>query len=269
MNNTFNINRFGLLVKRQWLDFGKIYLISLIVIAGILTGFYIFNIPTALRNNRINDDGYFNMGFRIPLFLIMGFIFISVVSSSYFASFGQKSKAILDLMTPASVFEKFMCGLFYSAIVSILSYLLIFYLTDLAFTNYVNSTLSTFKDVKLENQTLKGAQTFIDSALPNMDVTRAFFAIPFLIASIFFLGSIYFERFHYIKTAVSVMVFSGIASYLIFKTADLLTRDMVSVNRSFRSEDKDNILLIALLITMVLTLIFWTITYVRLKEKEV
>jgi hypothetical protein len=65
------------------------------------------------------------------------------------------------------------------------------------------------------------------------------------------------------------MVFSGIASYLIFKTADLLTRDMVSVNRSFRSEDKDNILLIALLITMVLTLIFWTITYVRLKEKEV
>jgi hypothetical protein len=90
MNNTFNINRFGLLVKRQWLDFGKIYLISLIVIAGILTGFYIFNIPTALRNNRINDDGYFNMGFRIPLFLIMGFIFISVVSSSYFSCFGQK-----------------------------------------------------------------------------------------------------------------------------------------------------------------------------------
>jgi hypothetical protein len=23
MNNTFNINRFGLLLKRQWLDFGK------------------------------------------------------------------------------------------------------------------------------------------------------------------------------------------------------------------------------------------------------
>lgn len=269
MNNIFNINRFGLLLKRQWLDFGKIYLISLVVIAGVLTGFYIFCMPKALGNYRIENDGYFNMNFRIPLFLVIGFMFISIVSSSYFASFGQKSKAILDLMTPASVFEKFICGLFYTAILSVLSYLLIFYLTDLAFTNYINATLSTFKDVKPENQTLKGAQTFMDSMSPNMYVTRAFFAIPFLITSIFFLGSIYFDRFHYIKTAVSVIVFSGIASYLIFKTADLLTRNMVSVNRSFRSEDKDNILLTFFLITMVLTLIFWTITYVRLKEKEV
>ncbi|WP_205903252.1 hypothetical protein, partial [Pseudomonas viridiflava] len=35
----------------------------------------------------------------------------------------------------------------------------------------------------------------------------SFFPFPFLVMGIFLLGSVYFNRFHYIKTAISVVIF--------------------------------------------------------------
>ncbi|RZL57709.1 MAG: hypothetical protein EOO93_17695, partial [Pedobacter sp.] len=91
MNNTFNINRFGLLLKRQWLDFGKIYLISLVVVIGVIIGFYAFSAPLPSKTNNFDYDSNLDMRFRYPLFLILGFLFISIVASSYFSLLGQKS----------------------------------------------------------------------------------------------------------------------------------------------------------------------------------
>ncbi|RZL46113.1 MAG: hypothetical protein EOO93_26330, partial [Pedobacter sp.] len=64
MNNTFNINRFGLLLRRQWLDFGKIYLIILVVIIGVIIGFYAWYTPSPLKHNNFDNDGNLDMRFR-------------------------------------------------------------------------------------------------------------------------------------------------------------------------------------------------------------
>ncbi|QXU41093.1 hypothetical protein [Pedobacter sp. D749] len=272
MNNTFNINRFGLLLKRQWLDFGKIYLISLVVLLGIVVGLYSYSIPSPLKSNNFDYDGDLDMRFRYGLFLMLGFIFISVVASSYFALLGQKSRAILELMTPASVFEKFLAGVVYTAIISLFSYLLIFYLTDLAFVKYLNGHLDAFKGLSPNNAIVKPVET-INYQVFNDEGYRKycsyFFAFPFLITSVFLLGSVYFNRFHYIKTALSVMVFTGLASYLVVKLSMWLMEGKVANHHNFRKEDRDWILLIVLLVTSIITLIIWTITYIRLKEKEV
>ncbi len=272
MNNTFNINRFGLLLKRQWLDFGKIYLISLLVLLGIVVGFYIYSIPSPLRDNNFDYDGNLDMRFRYGLFLILGFIFISVVASSYFALLGQKSRAILELMTPASVFEKFLAGVVYTSVISLFSYLLIFYLTDLAFVKYLNGHLDAFKGLPPNNAIVKPVETITHQVFNDEGYRKYcsyFFAFPFLITSIFLLGSVYFNRFHYIKTALSVMVFIGLASYLVVKLSIWLMEGKVASHHHFRKEDKDWILLLILLVTSIITLIMWTITYIRLKEKEV
>lgn len=272
MNNTFNINRFGLLLKRQWLDFGKIYLISLVVLLGIVVGFYSYNIPSPLKGNNFDYDGNLDMRFRYPLFLILGFIFISIVASSYFNILGQKSRAILELMTPASVFEKFLAGVVYTAIISLFSYLLIFYLTDLAFVKYLNGNLDAFKGLLPKNGAVREVETISYQVFNDEGYRKYcgyFFAFPFLITSVFLLGSVYFNRFHYIKTALSVMVFVGLISYLIVKTSEWLMKDKVPYHHHFRKDDKDWILLMLLLATSIITLIIWTITYVRLKEKEV
>lgn len=268
MNNTFNINRFGLLLKRQWLDFGKIYLISLLVIAGVLVASYAINTNVPKRIQYLDAQNYFNMNFRIPVFLIVGMLFISIVASTYFAYLGQKSKAIMDLLIPASVFEKFLAGIFYTGIVSIISYLVIFYLTDAGYTAYINSQIDALKASNPGSLEVKGARTFLTEIAPSQEVFNYFFALPFLLTSVYLLGSIYFNRFHYIKTTVSVMIFSGIVMYIISNVADIIAHNMVMINHSYRN-DKSDVLTIFLLITILLTVVFWTIAYVRLKEKEV
>ncbi|WP_231460505.1 hypothetical protein [Pedobacter sp. Leaf132] len=272
MNNTFNINRFGLLLKRQWLDFGKIYLVSLLVIMGIIIGFYAWNAPSPLRFNNYDTDGNLDMRFRYGLFLILGFLFISIVASSYFASLGQKARAILELMNPASSFEKFLAGVFYTAIFSLATYLILFYLVDLSFVKYINSNLSEYKFDEARISAVKPAESIAAQLFDDAHYRTYllyFISVPFLVTSVFLLGSIYFNRFHYIKTAISVMLFIGAASYIIYKSASFFTRNMVNVNHSVSEHKEDLAFLLIFLITTALTLIFWAIAYIRLKEKEV
>ncbi len=138
MNNTFNIQRLGLLLKRQWLEFGKIYLITVAVALGVIITFYGFLLSSYFIYHSRQPD-YYSLNFREPLFLIFGFLFITIIASSYFAHLGQKPKATIDLMIPASTFEKFLTSIFFTGILSTVSFVIIFYLTDLAFVSKLRS----------------------------------------------------------------------------------------------------------------------------------
>ncbi len=259
MNNTFSIHRFGLLLKRQWLEFGKIYLISLAVVLGVLITFYSVTLWSVL-----NEESPFRrelLHFRVPLFLVFGFIFISVIASSYFAHLGQKSKAIIDLMIPASTFEKFMGGIVFASILSISSYLLLFYLTDLAFISKLQGMYKN-DEASMEYFFRQGES---DHFFP-------IYFLPFLITGIFTLGSIYFEKFHYIKTAIVVMIFSGIWFAILVKAGEVLFDGRVPIDNSQMRHvfsEREPAEYLGSLLIVVLILIFWAITYVRLKEKEV
>ncbi|RZL37277.1 MAG: hypothetical protein EOP00_28780 [Pedobacter sp.] len=258
MNNTFNIQRFGLLLKRQWLEFGKIYLITLGVAAGVIIAFYGFALVGVFAGEYAFTPRSFN--FREPLFLIFGFLFITIIASNYFAHLGQKPKAIIDLLIPASTFEKFLTGVFFAGLLSTICFVAIFYLTDLAFVAKVKtlSENSNFTALYFFEKNNSGT-----SFLP-------LYATPLFFTSIFLLGSIYFNKFHYIKTAISVMIFSGLWAYLIYKAGDALFSNKVStVSMNMNSNTKENVGVYIFLLLMALTIVFWTITYVRLKEKEV
>ncbi len=264
MNHTFNIQRFGLLLKRQWLEFGKIYLISLGVALGVLIAFYSIGLADVLfdEDQLLSHD----LNFREPLFLCFGFIFISIIASTYFAHLGQKPKAIIDLLIPASTFEKFLSGIFFTAILSSASFLLLFYLTDWAFVSKLKSLLESGKTPYEGN---KEEIMFFFSKYWEMAVTPVF-VVPFFVTSIFLLGSVYFNKFHYIKTAISVMIFVGLWCLIIFNAGEGLFKDRIPMHmdRTDNFGKADEMLLITLLLSG-LTLIFWAITYVRLKEKEV
>ncbi|TCD12816.1 hypothetical protein EZ449_01860 [Pedobacter frigidisoli] len=269
MNNTFNINRFLLLLKRQWLDFGKIYFGVLIVLVGIIIAIYSYFIPTPKSGHFFDYDGNLDMRFRYGLFMLLGFFFISIIASGYYNNLGQKSRAILELMTPASTFEKFLAGIFYTAIVSVFSYLLVFYIVDAGFVKYLNSNLPAFSSTLNKKTSIKDVDGIFYEVINDANYlrySRYFFVFPFLFTSIFLLGSVYFNRFHYIKTAMAVMIFTGIAGYIIYKIGYLLTQDMVSI--SIVSKE-DSVLQSTFIVTLIITIIMWLITFIRLKEKEV
>lgn len=261
MSNTFNIQRFGLLLKRQWLEFGKIYLISLGVALGIMITVYGFTVIPFFDEDR-HVDVYHQLSVRVPLFIILGFLFISVIASSYFAHLGQKSKAIIDLMIPASTFEKFVAGIFFTGFLSSACFVVIFYLTDLAFITSLKNHVGADAD--------KAIFYFFSDQYILKEATPFFiYVVPFFVTSIFLLGSVYFDRFHYIKTAISVLIFSGIWSFIVIKTGEWLfhNKRSIQMNSHQNAENTTEWLIFGLF--MLLTLVFWSITYVRLKEKEV
>jgi hypothetical protein len=272
MNNTFDISRFGLLLKRQWLEFGKIYLITLGVAFGVIATFYLYSLWPLLA---YDSDHFISVNFREPLFVIFGFLFITVTASNYFAQLGQKSKTIIELLLPASTFEKFLAGVFFTAVLSILGYIIVFYLTDLVFMSKLRAVFHDINSDRYynygegEQQVVVDRYDYIFGALKR-EMFLPFYAAPLFVTSIFLLGSIYFNKYHYIKTAIAVMIFSGIATYLIGKTGELLmsNRRPIEMNRFIIGKDTSAESII-LLIVLALTLVFWAITYVRLKEKEV
>jgi|GEM_PF-150336 hypothetical protein len=282
MNNSFNFNRFWLLVKRQWLEFGKIYLISLLVITGAIIAFYFYGLPepdlytTNLSSvYQHNNDGYVRLNFRLPLFLTLGFIFISIIASGYFSLLGQKPKAIIELMTPASTLEKWLCGVFYTSILSVFSFFAIFYLTDMIFVNYlqkivgqISYTITSGMGSAPKTVVLSVKPFFIDFF--DHKEMQSLVLFPFVITSVFLLGSAYFNRFHYIKTAVVVMLFCTALIYTMIKVAGWLTFNKVqdSANFGFRSHNGEMFGYV-LIGTALITLFFWTVTFFRVKEKEV
>lgn len=275
MNNTFDIQRFSLLLKRKWLEFGKIYLVILVVAFGVMLIAYLMalwplltGLSTHLNNSLI---------FREPFFFIFGFLFITAVASSYFSHLGQKPKTIIDLLIPASTFEKFIAGIFFTAILTTVSFVALFFLTDLVFVAKLRTVLSSVEKATTYTE-VQGTVTVIKDQIGYFFVRDKpsyylpLYVAPLLVTSIFLLGSIYFNKFHYMKTALSVMVFAGVWALTIVKTGQYLTEGRHLVNYPggiSYNPGKETIAWLFALLLFVVTLVIWTITFVRLKEKEV
>ncbi|SDD42090.1 hypothetical protein SAMN04488024_105384 [Pedobacter soli] len=258
------MNRFGLLLKRQWLEFGKIYLISFGVLLGVLILFYKINIT----EDNLNSRYYNSLNFRHPLFLVTGFIFISITSSSYFMNLGQKPKAIINILIPASTLEKFLTAMFYTLIVSIPSYLLCFYLVDAAFVSSIRDShtlTSSYTDYDGKKIVIDHFAYFFSTETAIQ--FRSFYYMPLLINSIFLLGSIFFKNFHYVKTAISLMVFVVLWIASTIYVMSKLTDNTVWVGSPYW-QDETHIFFATNLVALCLTMIFWLITFIRLKEKE-
>ena len=273
MNNTFDINRFGLLLRRQWLEFGKIYLITLGVAFGVIASFYLFNLWNTFF---VYDEKFLvSVNFREPLFIIFGFLFITVIASNYYANLGQKSKTIIELLLPASTFEKFLAGVFFTAILSVIGYMVVFYIADLIFMSKLREMIPESATGRIYSFDMNSEKVTVDVYGYIFDTLKRgmllpFYAVPFFVTSIFLLGSIYFNKYHYIKTAVSVMLFSGLAGYIIVHAGEYIMRNRRPIDiTGFHFGKSSDMEMLVLLIAIVLTIVFWAITYVRVKEKEV
>lgn len=271
MSNLFNTARFFALIRRQWIGFGRIYLMSIGVIAGIIFCFYAFNIGSNysdIKNESVQV--YSVLNFRSPLFCVLGIFFATVISSSYFADLGSKTKAIFELMIPASRLEKFLVGIFYTVVVSISSYLLIYYLIDLAFVSYLRGFGPA---IRTEVNSL-GEQVTVEfwPYYFSMDYPRGVFYLcflPFLLNAVFLLGGIVFKSYQYIKTAISLVVYCVIwMSFFVYLMKKQTEHTVPHMDDSYWS-DVYHIFGLITVAGIVLTLIFWGLAFLRLKEKEI
>jgi len=111
MNETFNINRFRLLVRRQWAENKKTY----ILLWGVISLSMILITLIADAGNELDILNFW-------LFWLGG----CAITATLFSRWTDSGCSSLFLLLPASPAEKFICGIFYGLILYIPVYCLNF-----------------------------------------------------------------------------------------------------------------------------------------------
>lgn len=268
MNNIFSIKRFLLLLRRQWIGFGKIYLMSIIIVLGVFTAFYGYNLGRfANTYDSVNIESAFS--FRPFLFVFLGLIYISVIANSYFLSLANKSKAAFELLVPASSLEKFFAGLFYTAVCPVAVYFLIFTAVDYAFVSYTKSTYASLYHYVVSqtgrSMTTEDLLYFSPNNFPRQ--LLYFLFVPFLLHAVFLLGSLSFKDNQFVKTALTLFTYIAIVVFVVMGVGKYFSSTRVLIDQTQTEEIE--MLRTVLIIGIVVTLTIWSIAYLRLKEKEV
>jgi hypothetical protein len=256
MNNIFNLNRFSGLFVKHTVEHYKSYLMSLTVLIGVMLlggSFLVYMMQEPIDKN-----------FQTVLFVMLLLMAGTVFTSTIFADFGDKKKAIAALTLPASHFEKYLVAWLYSFVLFLILYTVGFYLVVLFAVN-----IRHFPGQQAEMLNV------FDRRVVEMYLLYAF------LHSIAFGGAIFFEKLHFVKTAFLFFIFIAVLIILNKVILSMLLGIAVEATVPFgnlRFAENNMVVDInitrqhetyTLLITVVLTLIFWVAAYFCLKEKQV
>jgi len=282
MSHAFDFSRWALLVARHWSENRKRYLLSLLAIAGLLTGLYSFIILATHRTIRPNIQ---SISYFFGLFLA-GCLF----ASTTFDELSSAPRGIGYLLLPASHLEKFLCHVFYTVIVFFVSYTLIFYLVDIPMVH-----LSESVDLKWNSYANVKDDPFVHAHVMNifsnkdemkvvpipLDLNTYFLTAYFIAQAAFILGSVYFSKYSFIKTTIWLFALY----FFVFIYFGLILSRLAPENAVYESlsswrlnaADGQSYVLLpgwadeVYYFTMkyVFTLVFLVIAYFRLREKEI
>ena len=273
MNQFFNINRFSLLVVKHWADNRKRYLLSVLAFIGLLIGWFVF---TMLIDSRVMMGKSLQMvTYFFSLFLVGSFY-----ANQYFRELGSRSRGINFLLVPASGFEKILCSLLFTAILFFIVFTAAFYLVDVMMVEISKG----FRPIYMQ-ESEKGVMNVFTAANLHFekDSTLNFLVVFFSIQSVFLLGSVYFQKYSFIKTIISGFVIFFIVFLFMYFLYDMMPKgDYVNgrlTSYRVKTHDKSIYHLVSipawpgqLLYYMLMYAVgpfLWLVTYVRLKEKQV
>lgn len=258
MNQYFNLRRFGLLLKLDLAENGRNYLLT----AGlIITVMLLLMLP--VRVSREFSDTKFLLH---PLALFMCVWFGgSLFTSTVFAQYGSPSKGISALMLPTSRLEKFGVSLLVNLFFTVL-FIVLFWQIHHGFIETANVHLPA-----------TGRKYHPIPPGPTTFLTYSYF----LIQGAMFLGSIYFPKHAYLKTAVALLTVVAAAQIFHYTLANELTGNpsflltvpfsswAITQGRYFLINYPKPVDTIVWIFLVFLIVALWTIAYVRLKEKEI
>jgi hypothetical protein len=261
MTNSFSFSRLWLLIKKQWFDNTRLYLLSILALFGLMVLvfllFYIAGRPV------YSEEATLVM-FFIGLY-VMGFVF----ASGIFGALGDRPRGIYWMTVPATHLEKLVCGIFYCTVMFTLVYTACFLAVQQL----------TFALIKLN-------PNYRVMYMGSWDVPMKFAAYFFFpLQALYLMGSVYFERYNFVKTTLAgltvILLFMGYAHlmYRLFlpEYSSLFSATSFMVNRAASDDNVAKIYQlspwideVAIFLMKYLWIpVFWIVTYFRLKEKEI
>lgn len=279
MEQVFNFTRWWLLVQRHWSENRKRYILAIPAIAALIAAWYGFIYFISSVPNPLPESIQY-ITYYTGLFIV-GCLY----GSTIFSELGTTSTGIAYLLLPASALEKLLCALFFSVVLLFVFYSIAFYVVDIPMVKFINTHRVHYIRPTQQGYTFEPSN--IVNILKNLGnlwdaPISAFLLIYLSIQSVFILGSVYFRRLSFIKTIVTVLllivffvVLVNIASGIIVPNGwdTIQFQKWGQYNGIVQSKAvvlpgwMEKFLL--LLIQYPPPFIFWFITYIRLKEKEV
>jgi hypothetical protein len=271
MNQFFSFKRFSLLVAKHWADNKKRYLLSVIAFIGLLIAWFLFTMLI---------DARFPMGTGLQMVTYFFSLFVvgSFYASQYFRDLGSRARGINFLLVPASAFEKILCSLLYTVLFFVV-FTSVFYLVDVLMV----AVAKGFFTAELPRNEKGLVNIFKAASLPvEGEVSLNALLFFFTIQSAFLLGSVYFEKYSFIKTAISGFVIFFLVFCFVFFLYDLMPKgeyaDGFLTSYRIENKGKDDYLvtiprwpgqLLHYLVMYGIAPFLWIVTYFRLKEKQV
>lgn len=279
MNQTFNFPRFWMLVTRHWAENRRRYLLSLLAIAGLLLAWNGFQFM-------MDKASPLRTGHQFVTYLVGLFLTGCIYASTIFSPLGNKKEATQYLSVPASQLEKFLCAVFYAVVLFFIFFTIVFYLVDIpmvklsrSFVGYSYTTING-KPVS-EHMGIVNVFSNEGSFAEGSD-TPVFLLAFFAFQSAFILGSIYFNRYAFVKTVVALLLFAGISTFYIIKVvathlpAGWHLNGLLEWGGYSKAGGSLSITTAAwvqetftFLVSYCIPFVFYYIAYTRLKEKEV
>ncbi|MBE9464295.1 hypothetical protein ACFP1I_06125 [Dyadobacter subterraneus] len=262
MNQTFDFHRFGLMLKLDLAEKGRnnLAMASLLVVVLLF-----FMLPITTSNT---FKGFYEALHHIALFMIL-LLGSSLYTSSVFTPYASQSTGMASLMIPASTLEKFLSTLLLN-LLFIVPFLFLFFELHLSTVNYANSKIS--------------ADGYKYHPLSSDVIQYTCYSYALIQGSIF-LGSIYFSKASYIKSAACAIAIFVIIAAVQINMANTMTGSFEKVNtfpftgwkmwnfgKNFKFYEvnyPENFQILVNIFPVLILLSLWFITYLRLKEKEI
>jgi hypothetical protein len=280
-NQLFSFYRWRLLVAKHWAEHRRPYLLSLLAIAGLYAAWFAFMIAM---------DAYAPMAANMQFVAYMfGLYFVGCLfASMFFAELGTRKDALPWLSLPASQLEKLCCALLYGVVLFYIAFTLVFYCVDIIMVQWSNNI--TYRHprffpgttIRVMPVTLYNVFSADGAPVPEKDY-HLFTSLYFTAEAAFLLGSVYFARYSFIKTAIAVLLF--VLGFVVLQRGIIYPLLPKGWSNDFLSWSKplydtgppgDEVRLPAnlekgfvLLGQFGLPVFFWFVTWLRLKEKEV
>lgn len=196
MNQTFDIHRFTLMLRFDAAEKGRNYL----MMAGVLV-FCLLAMMLPITQTTESSEFLRILHFA-ALFMITLFGG-SLYTSTAFSQYSDQSTGIAALMIPASRLEKYFSSLLLN-LAFLIPFLIFFWQLHYWTIDYANTLLPS------------GVTEYGYIPKDLLEYTTCCYLI---MQAAIFLGSIYFKKFAYIKTAVVTILFSSLLAYFNYSLA--------------------------------------------------
>lgn len=260
MKSTFDIKRFWLLVRKYANENRKLLLIS--IVAMIIPAIFI-----ALRYRRYDPQFVYNS----YLFFIL--LFGTLLTAQFFKNWNHTSRTVSLLNLPATAFEKIVLVQFYTVVLFIPVLTILFCGTNLTLYEISNPGMSFLISDLTGKQSLVYA--FCSSVLVPYIFIQSFFLLinvwirksQYVIALVIILGLLITD-FIFMNSYMSWLT-GGVTSLpgstmMLFPTSVHFTE-----NGHFQEMTSKLIFNISTMVYLIMTVLFYTASYFKLKEKEI